>query len=288
MRVSYVSVVPETVAAAASNLANLGSTISAANAAAAAPTTSVLAAAQDEVSTAIAALFGSHAHQFQALSAKAAAFHDQFVQALTGGAASYVKAEAANVLGLMSGSQAGALGAAAAAGGPAAFDVGSIFNFLGEIAPATEKFLDQLTPKLEADFKAAELAARDLRSKQLVAKGLRILAKDGAILYTDGKEILAVGGRYPFLYSPDFIYARKFITDAWGVTPQTLNTLLQSEIHVFARSEGLAQNFFQKVGNQIYQIETNAQGTVINKFLTTEAIFKRWVAMTANGPRLRV
>ncbi len=86
---SYVSVVPETVAAAASNLANLGSTISAANAAAAAPTTSVLAAAQDEVSTAIAALFGSHAHQFQALSAKAAAFHDQFVQALTGGAASY-------------------------------------------------------------------------------------------------------------------------------------------------------------------------------------------------------
>ncbi len=199
-----------------------------------------------------------------------------------------MKAEAANVLGLMSGSQAGALGAAAAAGGPAAFDVGSIFNFLGEIAPATEKFLDQLTPKLEADFKAAELAARDLRSKQLVAKGLRILAKDGAILYTDGKEILAVGGRYPFLYSPDFIYARKFITDAWGVTPQTLNTLLQSEIHVFARSEGLAQNFFQKVGNQIYQIETNAQGTVINKFLTTEAIFKRWVAMTANGPRLRV
>jgi hypothetical protein len=45
--------------AAASDLANLGSTVSEANAAAAASTTRVVAAAQDEVSTAIAALFGS-------------------------------------------------------------------------------------------------------------------------------------------------------------------------------------------------------------------------------------
>ena len=103
---SYVTVVPEAVTAAASDLANIGSTISEADPAAAAPTTSVVAAAEDEVSTAIAALFGSHAQQFQALSAEAAAVHASSLQALTGGAASYVKAEAANVLGLMVGSQA--------------------------------------------------------------------------------------------------------------------------------------------------------------------------------------
>ena len=49
------------------------------------------------MSAAIAAVFSAHGQGFQALSAQAAAFHDQFVQALTAGAGSYVSAEAANV-----------------------------------------------------------------------------------------------------------------------------------------------------------------------------------------------
>src|SRR6516165_10616575 len=93
---SFVIAAPEFVTAAASDLASLGSTISSANAAAATPTTGVLAAAEDEVSAAIAALFSAHGQGFQALSAQAAAFHDQFVQTLTAGAGSYVGAEAAN------------------------------------------------------------------------------------------------------------------------------------------------------------------------------------------------
>jgi len=48
------------------------------------------------VSAAIAALFGAHGQAYQALSAQGAAFHDQFVQALTAGAGSYAAAEAAN------------------------------------------------------------------------------------------------------------------------------------------------------------------------------------------------
>ena len=63
---SFVFAAPEAVAAAASNLAGIGSSISAANAAAAAPTTGVLAAAEDEVSTAIATVFGAHARGFRA------------------------------------------------------------------------------------------------------------------------------------------------------------------------------------------------------------------------------
>jgi PE family len=94
---SCVIATPEFVTAAATDLANVGSSLSEANAAAATPTTGVLAAAEDEVSAAIAALFSAHGQGFQALGAQAAAFHAQFVQALTAGAGSYVSAEAANV-----------------------------------------------------------------------------------------------------------------------------------------------------------------------------------------------
>ncbi|MCV6987681.1 PE-PPE domain-containing protein [Mycobacterium shinjukuense] len=93
---SFVIAAPETVAAAAAEVAGIGSAVNAANAAAAAPTTRLLAAAADEVSAAIAALFSSHAREYQALSAQLAAFHDQFVRTLDAGAAAYAGAEAAN------------------------------------------------------------------------------------------------------------------------------------------------------------------------------------------------
>jgi PE family len=94
---SYLVAAPEFLASAAADLSNIGATLSAAKSAAAAPTTGVLAAAEDEVSAAIAAMFSAHGRGFQALSAQAAAFHTQFVQTLTAGAGSYVGTEAANV-----------------------------------------------------------------------------------------------------------------------------------------------------------------------------------------------
>lgn len=94
---SFVIAVPEFLSAAATDLANLDSTISAANAAASIPTTGVLAAGADDVSAAIAALFGAHAQAYQTISAQAATFHAQFVQTLSAGAGAYANAEAANV-----------------------------------------------------------------------------------------------------------------------------------------------------------------------------------------------
>jgi hypothetical protein len=94
---SYVIAAPEFMTSAASDLATIGANIDAAHMVAAAPTTGVLAAAEDEVSAAIAALFSAHGQRFQALGAQWAAFHEQFVQALTAGAGSYVGAEASNV-----------------------------------------------------------------------------------------------------------------------------------------------------------------------------------------------
>src|SRR5258707_11731909 len=93
---SFVAAVPEAVAAAASDLAGIGSALTAANAAAALPTTGIVAAAEDEVSAAIAAVFGSHAQGYQTLSAQASAFHAQFEQALAAGGRAYAAAEAAN------------------------------------------------------------------------------------------------------------------------------------------------------------------------------------------------
>jgi len=94
---SYVIATPEMIASAASDVANIGSTLNAANAAAVAPTVAVLPAAADEVSASIANLFSAHAVDYQALGGRAAAFHEQFMQNLTAGAGSYVGAEAANV-----------------------------------------------------------------------------------------------------------------------------------------------------------------------------------------------
>ncbi len=93
---SFVNATPEYVAAAASDLANIGSTISSANSAAVGPTSSVSAAGADSVSAAIAQLFGAHAQAYQAISAQAAQFHQQFVQLMSSGAAQYASAEAAN------------------------------------------------------------------------------------------------------------------------------------------------------------------------------------------------
>jgi hypothetical protein len=94
---SLLNVVPDIVATASANLENLGSALRSANATAASQTTAIAAPAADEVSVAVTALLGTHAEEFQALSAQAAAFHQNFVARLTAGVGQYVSAEAANV-----------------------------------------------------------------------------------------------------------------------------------------------------------------------------------------------
>jgi hypothetical protein len=94
--VTLLSIAPDIVAGASQDLENLGSELRSAHAAAAAQTTAVVAPAADEISAAFTELLSTHAQGFQALSAQAAAFHDEFVKSLSGGAAQYVSTEAAN------------------------------------------------------------------------------------------------------------------------------------------------------------------------------------------------
>jgi PE family len=94
----FVTTQPEALAATAANLAGVGATMNAQNAAAAAPTTGVLPPAADEVSVLAATQFAVHAQMYQAVSAQAEEIHQQFVSTLGTSATSYAVTEAANAI----------------------------------------------------------------------------------------------------------------------------------------------------------------------------------------------
>jgi hypothetical protein len=94
--VSYVVTTPDFLATAAEDLAAMESAISTANVAAATATTSLMAAGADEVSARVAAFFGSHAREYQAVSARAAQFGERFVSGLAANATAYLNTELTN------------------------------------------------------------------------------------------------------------------------------------------------------------------------------------------------
>jgi hypothetical protein len=89
------NVVPQAVADAASSIGNIGTALNEATAVAAMPTSTIIPAGADEVSTAISALFNEHGAVFQELARQAQVFHQAFVQALTGAQTAYQEAESA-------------------------------------------------------------------------------------------------------------------------------------------------------------------------------------------------
>jgi hypothetical protein len=93
--VSFVTAQPEALMTSAGNLQGIGSAMSAANGAAAAPLTRVVPAA-DEVSALTATQFAAHTQMYHSVSAQAAAIHEMFVNTLRTSAGSYAATEAAN------------------------------------------------------------------------------------------------------------------------------------------------------------------------------------------------
>lgn len=111
---------PQIMATAAADASAIGSAIDEARAAAAGSTTSLAAAAQDEVSAIAVRFFGAYGHEYQALLRQATAFHDQFVAALVAAGSAYAQAEAqiAGTLGLTGGAAAPAVTAVTQAADP--------------------------------------------------------------------------------------------------------------------------------------------------------------------------
>ncbi|WP_197419973.1 PE family protein, partial [Mycobacterium gordonae] len=93
---SYLVAVPGALSAASTDLSAIGESIRSAAASAAPSTIGIAAAAQDEVSAAIARLFGGFGQEFQLVAARTAQIHDRWVWALGEGEAAYARAEATN------------------------------------------------------------------------------------------------------------------------------------------------------------------------------------------------
>ena len=95
---SFVTTQPEALAASAAELQSIGTSVDSGNTAAAGPTSGVVSPAADEVSALMALQFAAHAGLYQAVSAEAAAIHQQLVEALATSSGSYAATEAANAV----------------------------------------------------------------------------------------------------------------------------------------------------------------------------------------------
>jgi hypothetical protein len=93
---SFLTAQPQALAASAGTLQGVGASVQSGNEAAAGPITGVVPPAADRVSTLMAAQFAAHAQMYQAVSAQAAAVHQQVVDALATSSGSYDATEAAN------------------------------------------------------------------------------------------------------------------------------------------------------------------------------------------------
>ncbi|MGO9509231.1 MAG: PE family protein [Mycobacterium sp.] len=93
---SFVIATPEVMQEAAQDLAGIRSSLAEATGNLADTTTGVTAAAQDEVSIALASMLGSFGQKFHSLSAQAQAFHREFVKLVDAGAGAYISTEFAN------------------------------------------------------------------------------------------------------------------------------------------------------------------------------------------------
>ncbi|MGV7254689.1 PE family protein [Mycobacterium persicum] len=129
---------PELVTTAAQDLAAIHSTLGEASVTAAGPTTALAAAAEDEVSAGIAALFGAFGREYQLVSSQAQAFHERFVNVLNASAGAYRSAEAANV---------GSFTAAAASAGTDPFQ-SLIANTTANLQRITNIWTNKTAPSL--------------------------------------------------------------------------------------------------------------------------------------------
>ncbi|AYE94521.1 PE family protein [Mycobacterium paragordonae] len=132
---SYVIAAPEALALASGQLTSIREAIEGAAATAAPSTTGIAAAAADEVSAAIATLFGSYADELQALTARTTTqFQSAFERAVSAAGVAYAAAEAANAAPLQGllqqfGSVLSPLSTCPLFNGTGAATVGALLNF---------------------------------------------------------------------------------------------------------------------------------------------------------------
>ncbi|MFV0494721.1 PPE family protein, SVP subgroup [Mycobacterium sp.] len=93
---SFLTAVPEELAAAAAQLGAIGSALAAQNAGAAAPTTAIAPAAADQVSILQSGIFAAYGALYQQMAAEAQAMQEQYVQTLGLSSGTYEWSETSN------------------------------------------------------------------------------------------------------------------------------------------------------------------------------------------------
>lgn len=133
---SFVITLPEQLSAAAGRLQAIGAAVSAANAAAAFPTTGVVPASADAVSAMTAARFAGYGQMYQAIGAQAGVIHEQFVQTLGASANAYADTDAINAMQVAGGHVATGTPARMVPAAPARVPTGPARVPAGAAAPA--------------------------------------------------------------------------------------------------------------------------------------------------------
>lgn len=190
---------------ATADAAQIGAAVGAGNLAAAFPTGQVAAAAGDEVSTAVAALFGAHAREYQAAAAQAASYHQEFVRNLGAAAMSYGGTEVA-ILGQLESTLLGGGAAAAPLQAVNAFTSGAFQALVySPIHTAGQAWI--ASPVGHAVDPIVNAPTQMLFGRDLIGNGIAGTASSptggaGGILFGDGGAgysptggIQAVGGR---------------------------------------------------------------------------------------------
>ncbi|OBI91268.1 PE family protein [Mycobacterium asiaticum] len=243
---SFVFAAPELVEAAAQNLAGISSSLGQATAAAAAPTTGLLAAGADEVSAAIAQLFGTHGQEFQALSAQAAAFHQEFVGMLNAGASAYASAEASGVQALMSATSGGV--------GP----IGNLGQTISTAIQAEVQGISGAVGGAPAAFAAGGLPAA---VQNLNAFGAAVAAPYQALAANTSANLQAIHNTFaanPFPFLTQVVnnqagYAQQFATGLQGALQNLPAELANAPLNIQASLQALASAnpaaFLQQVAN---------------------------------------
>jgi hypothetical protein len=240
---------PQFVAGAAADVANIGSQIGEARAAAAGSTTGLVAAAEDEVSAATASLFGAYGQQYQALLHQAGAFHDQFVAALGTSGNSYAQAEAgiAGMLGLTGTTAASPTFVAATPAADPAVVANLIMSGSGTTTPnstflnnVASRYLTNFTGPLQAVSTNEGLypvsGVKDLTLDVSVARGVTTLdnAINLAITPGSGNAVSVFGvSQSAIIASEEMpkLLAEGFTNGTGGTTNQVYFTLTGDELN---------------------------------------------------------
>jgi hypothetical protein len=170
---AYVVAQPQVMAAAAADVATIGSTINEANEAAARATTGLTAAAADDVSAAITTLFNAYAQEGRALIGQAAAFHSEFAQALAAAGNAYANAEAAGLAALTGSSMTGMAKSAA--------DVTFVMDGSGTPIPPASFVANIVNKYVLPNFPAGLVQALSLPAGEYPDSGIKDLMQDISI-----------------------------------------------------------------------------------------------------------